>query len=169
MRSDNPLCREESSRMLSYAAQGVSCAARVIKPLTSGTSSKPKVLNPTARAASQESRVFDTKNCLVGCLAQQPEALLHQLPGSMLQRKRNPPPLHAELVQITRVSKQKVQVSDSQATVQHTKSGSARANYTTGAYRVSLEVGSALQKVQATATCSMSFNRNLSLFFSALK
>lgn len=124
---------------------------------------------PYTRAASQESRVFDTKNCLVGCLAQQPEALLHQLPGSMLQRKRNPPPLHAELVQITRVSKQKVQVSDSQATVQHTKSGSARANYTTGAYRVSLEVGSALQKVQATATCSMSFNRNLSLFFSALK
>lgn len=64
--SDNPLCREESSRMLFYAAQGVSCAARVRKPLTSGTSSKPKVLNPTARAASQESRVFDTKNCLVG-------------------------------------------------------------------------------------------------------
>lgn len=63
MRSDNPLCREESSRMLFYAAQGVSCAARVRKPSTSGTSSKPKVLNPTARAASQESRVFDTKNC----------------------------------------------------------------------------------------------------------
>ena len=106
MRSDNPLCREESSRMLSYAAQGVSCAARVIKPLTSGTSSKPKVLNPTARAASQESRVFDTKNCLVGCLAQQPEALLHQLPGSMLQRRSNPPPLHAGLAQRTRVFKQ---------------------------------------------------------------
>ena len=169
MRSDNPLCREESSRMLSYAAQGVSCAARVRKPSTSGTSNRPKVLHLTARTASQESRVFDTKNCLVGCLAQQPEALLHQLPGSMLQRKRNPPPLHAELVQRTRVSNQKVQVSDSQATVQHTKSGSARANYTTGAYRVSLEVGSALQKVQATATCSMSFNRNLSLFFSVLK
>ena len=94
MRSDNPLCREESSRMLSYAAQGVSCAARVRKPSTSGTSSRPKVLHPTARAASQESRVFDTKNCLVGCLAQQPEALLHQLQDSMLQRKRNPPPLH---------------------------------------------------------------------------
>lgn len=111
MRSDNPLCREESSRMLFYAAQGVSCAARVRKPLISGTSSKPKVLNPTARTASQESHVFDTKNCWVGCLAQQPEALLHQLPGSMLQRKSNLPPLHAGLVQKTRVSKQKVQVS----------------------------------------------------------
>ena len=148
--------------MLSYAAQGVSCAARVIKPLTSGTSSKPKVLNPTARAASQESRVFDTKNCLVGCLAQQPEALLHQLQGSMLQRRSNPPPLHAGLVQKTRVSKQKFQVSSSEAAVQHTKSGSAQADYTTGAYRVSLEVGSALQEVQATATCSMSFNRQSS-------
>lgn len=82
MRSDNPLCREESSRMLSYAAQGVSCAARVIKPLTSGTSSKPKVLHPTARAASQESRVFDTKNCLVGCLA--PTARGAAPPASML-------------------------------------------------------------------------------------
>lgn len=169
MRSDNPLCREESSRMLFYAAQGVSCAARVRKPLISGTSSKPKVLNPTARTASQESHVFDTKNCWVGCLAQQPEALLHQLPGSMFQRKSNLPPLHAGLVQKTRVSKQKVQVSGNQAAVQHSKSGSAQANYTTGAYRVSLEVGSALQKVQATATCSMSFKRNLSLFFSALK
>lgn len=149
--------------MLFYAAQGVSCAARVRKPSTSGTSSRPKVLHPTARAASQESRVFDTKNCLVGCLAQQPEALLHQLPGSMLQRKRNPPPLHAGLVHKTRVFKPNFQVSGSEAAVQHSKSGSARANYTTGAYRVSLEVGSALQKVQVLATCSMSFNRQPSI------
>lgn len=110
MRSDNPLCREESSRMLSYAAQGVSCAARVRKPSTSGTSNRPKVLHLTARTASQESRVFDTKNCLVGCLAQQPEALLHQLPGSMLQRKSNPPPLHTGLVQKTRGFKQNSRV-----------------------------------------------------------
>ena len=145
--------------MLSYEAQGVSCAARVIKPLTSGTSSKPKVLHPTARAASQESSVFDTKNCLVGCLAHQPEALLHQFPGLMLQRKSNPPPLHVGLVQKTRVVKQNFQISGSQAAVQQSQSGSARTNYTIGAYRVSLEVGSALQEVQATDTCSMSFNR----------
>ena len=145
--------------MLSYEAQGVSCAARVIKSLTSSTSSKPEVLHLTARTASQKSRVFDTKNCLVSCLAQQSEALLHQLPGSMLQRKRNPPPLHAGLVQKTQVSKQKLQGPDSQTAVQHSKSGSAPANYTTGAYRMSLEVGSALQEVQAPDTCSMSFNR----------
>lgn len=88
--------------MLFYAAQGVSCAARVRKPSTSGTSNRPKVLHLTARTASQESCVFDTKNCLVGCLAQQPEALLHQLQGSMLQRRSKPPPLYAGLVQKTR-------------------------------------------------------------------
>ena len=155
--------------MLFYAAQGVSCAARVRKPLTSGTSSKPKVLNSTARTASQESCVFDTKNCFGWLFS--PTARGAAPPASRLDASAQEQSTSAPHRAGSKNSgfQAKFQGSGCQAAVQQSQSGPARTNYSTGAYRVSLEVGSALQEVQATATCSMSFNRNLLLFFSVLK